>query len=224
MRLDVYQNAAPDESLKLALISAFEDMSIARDIADKLSKIILQLIVNRNNGRNCFDNSPSIAEHIVKLDAYIDSLSSARKALLALPLMTQEVLAEMSGELDFNCTLLDGKALSTLFCPMYDNKSNLPEWRLKGLSHIERWGAEVELLDLMKACAVQWRDKHISKAERRDGTHIGMIANIAKLCGEHGITMSHTPRSHFMKIMVLVFPNLSSPRAAIGEAAKLLAK
>lgn len=222
MRSDVYQTAEPDENLKRALVSVFESISLPQDIAENTAIIILQDIAARNSTRHFHENNPALAEHLYKIDSYIDSLSATRKALLALPMMTQEALAEMRSEVD--SPLLDSLALSTLFSPLYEDKSQLPEWRLNGLKNLERWGAELEMLDLMKACALKWRDNYLIKFKRRDSTHIGLIAKIAELCRQHEITISHTPRSHFMKIMALVFPNLSYPRDAIGEAVELLPK
>lgn len=104
----------------------------------------------------------------------------------------------------------------------YSDKSNLPEWRLKGLSNLENWGSDLEMIDLLKANITHWRDNYFIDFNRRDSSHIGLIAGIAELCAEHGIKISHTPRSHFIQILMLVFPNLASPRASIKEAMALL--
>lgn len=221
MRSDVYVNAKPDDNLKENLISLFKKINITEDNKVRLAKHILIKVSWRENSRNLYNQNPSTALHLEKLDTYIDSLNAARKAWLALPLMTKEILTEMIPEID--SSLLPREVKSKLSSVSFSDKSNLPPWRLTGLSNLENWGSDLEMIDLLKATAMHWKDSHLSNfGSRRDSTHIGLIAGIAELCIEHEIKISHAPRSYFVQILMLIFPNLASPRAAIKEAMALL--
>lgn len=220
MRSDVYINSKPDENLRGNLLSLFKKLDIAEDAKTLLADHILIMVSRRENYKYLYDQNPSTALHLEKIDSYIESLSATRKAWLALPLMTKEILPEMIPEID--SSLLPWEAKSQLSSVFYSDKSNLPPWRLTGLSNLERWGSDLEMIDLMRATAMHWRDDFLSSFGRRDSTHIGLIASIAELCIDHEIKVSHVPRSHFVQILMLVFPNLASPRASIKEAMKLL--
>ena len=222
MRSDVYINAKPDEFLKERLISFFTKARIAGDRKELLAEYILRRIKTRDASKRWRDGAPTTAEHLEKIETYIESLTQTRKAWLALPLMTQEILPEMIPEMD--SSLLSGEVTSVLSSKFYSDKSKLPDWRLKGISNLDRWGADLEMIDLLTANITNWRDKYFIDFNRRDSSHIGLIAGIAELCAEHGIKTSHTPRSHFVQILMLVFPNLVSPRASIKEAMALLEK
>lgn len=222
MRSDVYINAKPDEFLKESLISFFTKARIAGDRKELLAEYILRRVNTRDASKRWRDEIPTTAEHLEKIETYIESLTQTRKAWLALPLMTQEILPEMIPEMD--SSLLPGEVTSVLSSKFYSDKSELPDWRLKGLSNLDRWGSDLEMIDLLTANITHWRDKYFIDFNRRDSSHIGLIAGIAELCAEHGIKTSHTPRSHFVQILMLVFPNLVSPRASIKEAMALLEK
>ncbi|VVO69974.1 hypothetical protein [Pseudomonas fluorescens] len=221
MRSDVYINSKPDETLKGNLLSLFKKINIAEEDKLLLAKHILIKVTWRENSRDLYNQNPPTALHLEKLDTYIESLNATRKAWLALPLMTKEILPEMIPEID--SSLLPWEATSKLSSVFYSDKSNLPPWRLTGLSNLERWGSDLEMIDLMRATAMHWKDNYLSNfGSRRDSTHIGLIAGIAELCIEHGIKISYVPRSYFVQILMLVFPNLASPRASIKEAIKVL--
>lgn len=220
MRSDVYINAKPDETLKANLLSLLKKTNITEDDKVLLAKHIIIKVGWRENARSLYNQNPPTALHLEKLDTYIDLLNATRKAWLALPLMTKEILPEMIPEVE--SSLLPWEVTSKLSSVFYSDKSNLPSWRLTGLSNLERWGSDLEMIDLMRATAMHWKDNHLSSFGRRDSTHIGLIAGIAELCIEHDIKISHAPRSYFVQILMLVFPNLASPRASIKEAMKLL--
>lgn len=220
MRSDVYINAKPDETLKANLLSLFKKINITEDDKVLLAEHIIIKVGWRENSRSLYDQNPPTALHLEKVDTYIESLNATRKAWLALPLMTKEILPEMIPEID--SSLLPREAKSKLSSIFYSDKSNLPAWRLTGLNNLERWGSDLEMIDLMKATAMYWRDNFLSNSGRRDSTHIGLIAGIAELCMKHEIKISHVPRSYFVQILMLIFPNLTSPRASIKEAMKLL--
>lgn len=220
MRSDVYINAKPDEFLKESLISFFTKARLADDRKELLAEYILRRVNIRDASKRWRDENPTTREHLEKIQTYIESLTQTRKAWLSLPVMTQETLPEMIQEID--STLLSGEVTSVLSSKFYSDKSKLPEWRIKGLSKLEIWGADLEMIDLLTANITHWRDKYFIDMNRRDSSHIGLIAGIAELCAEHGIKTSHTPRSHFVQILMLVFPNLTSPRASIKEAMALL--
>lgn len=222
MRSDVYINAKPDEFLKESLISFFTKARIVGDRKELLAEYILRRVNTRDAAKRWRDENPTTAEHLEKIETYIESLTQTRKAWLALPVMTQEILPEMIPEID--SSLLSGEVTSVLSSKLYSDKSKLPDWRLKGLSNLESWGADLEMIDLLTANITHWRDKYLIDFNRRDSSHIGLIAGIAELCAEHGIKISHTPRSHFVQILMLIFPNLASPRASIKEAMALLEK
>jgi hypothetical protein len=220
MRSDVYINAKPDHLLKKSLLSFFQKVKITDDRKELLTEHILRKITWREDSKRHLDKNPTTAEHFEKIESYIEALNATRKAWLALPLMTREILPEMITEID--CCLLPDEAKSLLPSVFYSDKSKLPEWRLKGLGNLETWGSDLEMIDLLKAMAMQWQNNHFMNFTRRDSSHIGLIAGIAELCTEHGISVSHTPRSHFVQILMLVFPNLTSPRASIKEAVEIL--
>ena len=217
MRSNVYINAEPDHLLKKNRFTLFQKIKIPEDSKVTLIDHILLKVSWRESDRKYHEGNPSVAEHRERIDSYIDSLETTRKAWLALPLMTKHALPEMIPEID--SSLLKISSLSSDF---YSDKSNLPEWRLKGLSSLDSWGSDLEMIDLLKATAMHWRDKYFVDFKRRDSTHIGLIAEIAKSCAEHGIPISHAPRSYFVQILTLVFPYLESPRSAVKEAMELL--
>lgn len=217
MRSDVYLNAKPDTSLKTSLLSLFQKIKISDDSKALLVEHILLKVTWREDFKKYTNNNPSSAEHNEKIKSYIESIEATRKAWLALPLVTKHALPEMTPEV--TSSLLNTSLLSSEF---YNDKSNLPEWRLDGMSNLESWGADLEMIDLLKATAEHWKDKYFIEFNRRDSSHIGLIAGIAESCTKHGIKISHTPRSYFVQILMLVFPNLESPRAAIKEAMQLL--
>ena len=220
MRSDVYTNAKPDNILKENLFSLFKKLNIEENNRKLLAEHIIIKVSWRENSRDLYDQNPSTAVHLEKLESYIESLNATRKAWLALPLMTKEILPEMIPEID--SSLFPWEVTSKLSSIFYSDKSNLPPWRLTGLSNLERWGSDLEMIDLMRATATHWRDNYLANSGRRDSTHIGLIAGIAELCIEHDIKISHAPRSYFVQILMLVFPNLTSPRASIKEAMELL--
>lgn len=222
MRSDVYINTKPDESLKESLISYFSKARIAGDRKELLAEYILLRVNTREASKRWRDKNPTTAEHREKIETYIESLTQTRKAWLALPVMTQEILPEMIPEID--SSLFSKEVTSVLSSKFYSDKTKLPDWRLKGLSNLESWGGDLEMIDLLTANITHWRDKYFVDFNRRDSSHIGLIAGIAELCAEHGIKISHAPRSHFVQILMLIFPNLVSPRASIKEAMALLEK
>jgi hypothetical protein len=222
MRSDVYTNSKPDETLKENLLSLFQKINIAEDDKALLAEHILIKVIRREQSKNLYNQKISTALHLEKMDTYLESLNATRKAWLALPLITKEILPEMIPEID--SSLLTWEATSQLSSVFYSDKSNLPEWRLTGLSNLERWGSDLEMIDLLRATAMHWKDNYLSNLDRRERSHIELIAGIAKLCMQHEIIISHTPRSYFVQILMLVFPNLVSPRASIIEAKKLLKK
>jgi hypothetical protein len=218
MRSDVYLTAKPDLLLKNNIIAALQRTEISQDNKEKLAENILLKIRWRLDSQKYYSNNTSVAEHLEKIESYIESLNAVRKAWLALPLMTKHILPEMMP--DVGSSLLDTSLLSSKF---YNDKSSLPEWRLKGLSGIEEWGSDLELIDLLKATAILWKDKYFIGHTRRDSTHVGLVAGIAEACTAHGIKVSHTPRSYFVRILMLVFPDLTSPpKNVIAEARALL--
>lgn len=217
MRSDVYLNAKPDTSLKTSLLSLFQKIKIPDDSKALFVENILLKVTWRENFKKYTTNNPSPAEHNEKIKSYIESIEATRKAWLALPLVTKHALPEMISEV--TSSLLNTSLLSSEF---YKDKSNLPKWRLDGMSNLESWGADLEMIDLLKATAEHWKDKYFIEFNRRDSSHIGLIAGIAESCTQHGIKISHAPRSYFVQILMLVFPNLESPRAAIKEAMQLL--
>lgn len=217
MRPDVYSNAKPDQTLKQNLTALFGKVKIPDSSKEMLVDRIILKINWREDSEKYSTSSLSVAEHFEKVNTYISSLYSVRKAWLALPLKTKELLPEMIPEI--TSSLLDTTLLSSKF---YDDKGSLPEWRQIGLSDLESWGSDLEMIDLMIATAEHWKNAYLVKFKRRNSSHIGLIAGIAESCIEYGIKVSHTPRSHFVQILMLVFPDLGSPKAAVKEAIEIL--
>lgn len=98
MRSDVYLTAKPDLLLKNKIIAALQRTEMSQDNKEKLAENILLKIRWRLDSQKYYSNNPSVAEHLEKIESYIESLNAARKAWLALPLMTKHLLPEMMPE------------------------------------------------------------------------------------------------------------------------------
>lgn len=108
MRSDVYINAKPDDFLKESLISFFTKARIAGDKKELLAEYILRRVNTRDASKRWRNENPTTADHLEKIETYIESLTQTRKAWLALPVMTQEILPEMIPEID--SSLLSGRS------------------------------------------------------------------------------------------------------------------
>jgi hypothetical protein len=160
------------------------------------------------------DEAPAIQRE--KMETYIANIKSARKAWAALPKATREIIGEYISNSD--STLLPNQTISKLSSVFYSDKSKLNDWRKKGLDHVESWGSELEMLDLLLESAIQIRDEIVATLVRADSTHIGLVANIASVCEDHGIKISSKPRSVFTKIILTVFPDMLDPSNLIKNA------
>ncbi|MEH6491583.1 hypothetical protein [Halopseudomonas sp.] len=177
---------------------------------------ICQRVGWRETYKKCYGISEAPAIQLEKIDTYISTLKAARKAWSALPKETRELLGEFIASSD--STLLPNQTIAKLSSVFYSDKSKLNEWRTNGLAHVDSWGSELEMLDLLLESATQIRGTIIVKLVRADSTHIGLVANIASVCEDHGIKISSKPRSVFTKIILTVFPDMLDPSNLIKNA------
>lgn len=212
---DIYESATPDEALRNKLIDLFNSWKNTPDRKEELANEILVKIELRMYLDNLSGEDLSPAENLSKINDYIGAINNLRKSWLALPQVLRDLLPEFTSDVD-GC-LLPFEVTSNLSSIFYSEKSRLPEWRKIGIDHLEHWSCDLELIDLMKGTAEHLKNNHLKTSGKRRSLHIGLIGEIAKTCIGHGISISHSTRSHFVQIINLVLPNLIDPRASIEK-------
>src|SRR5690606_1987931 len=144
-----YKNANPDEALRAGLIQLFTGWKNVPDRKEELADQILDKIHLRVSLDKTFYNPLSPAENLSKLNDYITAIKNLRKAWLALPTLTKEILPEFISDIE-DC-LLPPEVTRNLSSIFYSEKSKLPEWRKTGMNSLERWSCDLELIDLMRS-------------------------------------------------------------------------
>ncbi|WP_146256316.1 hypothetical protein [Pseudomonas sp. LLC-1] len=181
-----------------------------------LTKAIILHVSHREDFLKNYGGDEPPAMQLERIDNYLDCLKALRKAWSFLPRGAREVM--LDNVAISKSTMLPDPITSKLPSLFYDDKDSLPGWRKLGLDQVSGWGYDLEIIDVLYESAFWYKLNVSQRLVRTDGSHVGLVANIASSCEKYGIKLSFKPRSLFYRIILTVFPEMSDPGALIKLA------
>ncbi len=204
--------------LKGALVQLLEKLRKPPKDPQELAELICVRIEWREQASKEYGAHEPYAKQMEKLDAYIKCLQATRRAWTLMSRHARD--CQLDYAVESEATLLPGSVIVKLPTVYYSDKTELPEWRREGLDNVDGWGYSLEMLDILYESAL-WYKGIANQSKRNNGSPIGFVAEVAKLCERRGIALSSKPRSVFSKIICVIFPEIVDPSGLIKTALKV---
>lgn len=189
-----------DERLRAELLELFASFKIKPENPEKLAHLLLNEKWYYEKHREIAKDEPSAGEHREKMDRFISALQAARRAWLDLPSIAHEVMHQnmpYTGSSLLPPTLLE----QLQHARFWEQAPLLPDWRKPGLGKMQKWGADIEMLDLLQALAKHWMETTAPEPYARNKLEPGYIRAIADICEDHGIKKIPSEGGQLVKVV-----------------------